>query len=215
MKRVPTVHNIRRRGRPHAETAGDIRQRIIDTALGLFAQQGYAATSVRQIADIVGVNGAMIHYYFGSKEALLMAVLDAVTSPFAHALADMKRAGTAPVERIVDMMFEAFRRQPDLPVLMMREVLLPGGAAQSAFVDRLAQNLGGALPGLLSHEQSKGRLRVDADPAVVALQLLSICAFPFVSRGVSQPALGLSFDDEGIEHLRAQAKALVSNGVLT
>jgi AcrR family transcriptional regulator len=206
--------SARRRGRPHAKAQDDIRQRIIETALRLFVHRGYAATPVRQIAESVGVNGAMIHYYFGSKEALLMAILEAVTSPFAQALADMKRDGSAPAGRIVDMMFDVFSRQPDLPVLMMREVLLPGGAAQKAFVDRLAQNLGGALPGLLATEQAGGRIRADADPAIMALQLLSLCAFPFVSRGVSEPALGLSFDKAGVGHLRQQTKELLAKGVL-
>ena len=46
------------------------KQRILDTAERLFAQQGYAATSMRQIIADAGVNLAAIHYHFGSKEEL-------------------------------------------------------------------------------------------------------------------------------------------------
>lgn len=51
------------------------KERILDTAERLFAQQGYAATSLRSIIAEAGVNLAAIHYHFHSKEALLEAVI--------------------------------------------------------------------------------------------------------------------------------------------
>lgn len=204
----------RSRGRPLSGSDGDIRQDIIDSAVKHFARQGYAATSVREIAEDVGVNGAMIHYYFGNKEALLLAALEAVTAPFAAALADMKQRGEAPVDRIVEIIFDVFSRRPDLPVLMTREVLLPGGAAQQAFIEQLAHRLGGAVPGLLRAEQAAGRLRADLDPASATLQILSLCAFPFLGRDVAEPVLGLAYDADGLEHLKSQITRLLRQGVL-
>src|SRR5213080_395686 len=49
----------------------DTRQKILQTAEQLFAEQGYAATSLRQIIAKAGVNLAAVHYHFGSKEDLL------------------------------------------------------------------------------------------------------------------------------------------------
>jgi len=54
----------------------DSRQRIFETAIRLFARQGYAATGVREIASQAGVNLAMINYCFGSKLELLKAILE-------------------------------------------------------------------------------------------------------------------------------------------
>jgi AcrR family transcriptional regulator len=53
----------------------DTRDRILDMAEGLFAEHGYAGTSLRSVITKAGVNQAAVHYYFGSKEALLEAVL--------------------------------------------------------------------------------------------------------------------------------------------
>lgn len=50
-------------------------EKILDTAEKLFAQQGYAATSLRSITAAAGVNLAAIHYHFQSKESLLDAVV--------------------------------------------------------------------------------------------------------------------------------------------
>ena len=51
------------------------KERILDTAERLFAEQGYSATSLRGIIAAAGVNLAAVHYHFHSKEALLEAVI--------------------------------------------------------------------------------------------------------------------------------------------
>src|SRR5438067_884041 len=50
------------------------QQLILTKAEELFAAKGYDGTSVRDIADVAGVNLAMISYYFGSKEKLMEAL---------------------------------------------------------------------------------------------------------------------------------------------
>jgi len=50
---------------------------IIETSERLFAQKGFDATSVRDIAEDAGINVAMISYYFGSKEKLMEAIFEA------------------------------------------------------------------------------------------------------------------------------------------
>ena len=66
----------RGRGRPASEDASGLREDILDEAEARFARKGYAATSVREIADAVDVNPAMVHYYFGSKHDLLRQVME-------------------------------------------------------------------------------------------------------------------------------------------
>lgn len=66
----------RRRGRPPKGTRGDTRQELIDAALRLFANQGYAATTVRQIADEVGIRDSAIYAHFDAKQDLLDTLID-------------------------------------------------------------------------------------------------------------------------------------------
>lgn len=56
--------------------AGDTRERILDVAERLFADAGFASTSLRDITAEAGVNLAAVNYHFGSKEALLVAILE-------------------------------------------------------------------------------------------------------------------------------------------
>jgi AcrR family transcriptional regulator len=203
----------RPQGRPPSSDAADIRQQIMDAAVELFSRRGYAATSVRQIADHVGVTAAMVHYYFGNKHSLLEEALRQSLEPLAAAVAEMREQGRAPPAEIMQLLLGVFADKPDLPVLMTREVLLPGGAMQQQFIEEFAPRLGGALPGLVAAEQAAGRLRKDADPALVSLALLALCVFPFISRGLSEPVLGVSFHRAGIRKLHEATVGLVERGL--
>ena len=54
----------------------DKREHIMNTAVSLFAVNGFEGTSVRDIAAAADVNLAMINYYFGSKEKLFESIVD-------------------------------------------------------------------------------------------------------------------------------------------
>ena len=54
----------------------DTKARILEAAFQRLAREGYAALSVREIARDAGVNFALIHYHFESKDKLVIAVLD-------------------------------------------------------------------------------------------------------------------------------------------
>jgi AcrR family transcriptional regulator len=68
--RAPT-----RRGRPPKAEAPDTRQAILDAALDLFARQGYAGTSIRQIARAVGISEAGLYAHFASKRGVYDALI--------------------------------------------------------------------------------------------------------------------------------------------
>lgn len=52
------------------------RERILETAVKLFAKKGFAGVGMRELAEDAGVNLAMINYFFGSKKDLLKVILD-------------------------------------------------------------------------------------------------------------------------------------------
>lgn len=60
-----------RRGRPPKTEGPETRDRLLAAALDLFARQGFAATSVRQIAEAVGIRDSAIYAHFEGKQAML------------------------------------------------------------------------------------------------------------------------------------------------
>jgi AcrR family transcriptional regulator len=117
----------------------DTKQKILDTAERLIAEQGYAATSLRHIIAEAGVNLAAIHYHFGSKEELLDQIILRKADPVnAERLARLDKveqeagAGAPAVEKVLEAfllpMAEAADRNPSfVPFLgrLMAEGLLP------------------------------------------------------------------------------------------
>jgi AcrR family transcriptional regulator len=63
----------RRRGRPVG--ISDTRERILATARDLFAQNGIDRTSIRAVAAGAGVDAALVHHYFGTKQRLFAAAI--------------------------------------------------------------------------------------------------------------------------------------------
>lgn len=63
------------------EQAARTRQRIVDAAGGLFEMNGYARTTMRDIADAAGVAADTVYTVFGSKIRLLTAIIDARLAP--------------------------------------------------------------------------------------------------------------------------------------
>ena len=211
---MQTAQNKRRpRGRPAEQDNPQLRSSILDTAEQLFARQGYSATSMREIAEASSVNPAMIHYYFGSKSALLQHVMERTLEPLATALAEMKNAREAPLEAISHLLMDTVSRHPNLPVLMVREVMLPGGAMQEHFLSHMASRLGGALPGIIENEQKAGRIAAGLDPAISAMLLMALSFFPFIVRDVAEKGLGVAYDRPGLEQLQTHVARLLQEGI--
>ena len=115
--------------RPTNANAVETRQRIIDAASNLFSEKGRDGTSVREIAGMAKVNGAMISHYFGGKEGLyqdciqaLYAEISAGQTAFETALAGGGSL-TEIVVRTVEAAFLFAREKRGLIRLIMRHVL--------------------------------------------------------------------------------------------
>ncbi|GAA0654522.1 TetR family transcriptional regulator [Streptomyces thermocarboxydovorans] len=91
----------RRRGRPPRTESADTRDRILDAAREVFSERGYEKASVRGIAKAAGVDSALVHHYFGTKEQVFEA---AVEVAFAPALAMRDAVVTGPIEEAGERM---------------------------------------------------------------------------------------------------------------
>lgn len=203
----------RGRKRPGPSGSPDIREGILDVAEVLFATRGFAATSVREIAEQVDVTPAMIHYYFGSKERLLQAVMERALEPMAGAVAAIEQHGEAPLRDLTQGLFALAAEHPYLPQLITREVFLTGGQLQDDFLKHFAPRLGGRLPSILRNEQREGRVDARLDPAIAALLMLSLCFFPFVARPAAEAVLGIDYDEAGLRSLSQHVAGLLERGL--
>jgi AcrR family transcriptional regulator len=105
------------------------REALLRAATGLFALNGFDATSVDRIAAASGVNKALINYHFGGKAGLYSAILHDVFGSMSDGLREIRESDAAPAERLRALVREIGRMvesNPGLPQMILREVLSGG-----------------------------------------------------------------------------------------
>ncbi len=74
------------------------KQRILDAAISLFVQKGYAGVGVREIASAADVNLAMISYYFEGKVGILKAIVEEFFDRYSELFRDVDDEKLSPEE---------------------------------------------------------------------------------------------------------------------
>jgi AcrR family transcriptional regulator len=100
------------------------RERILQAADQLFGEIGFDATTTRQIADASGVNKALIHYYFNTKDALFGAVLDMYYERLRLTLVNAFSSPELPRQRfalVLDLYIDFLRENRNFSRMVQRE----------------------------------------------------------------------------------------------
>jgi AcrR family transcriptional regulator len=118
-------------------SGSETRARILTVALELFAGQGYAGTSIRDIAEAMGVTKAALYYHFASKEEILDAVTEPMSSDFRR-LAE--RAGTVPSPPAADLiagLVDILSRRAALIRTVMADPSVPHGQHRPEMLEQM------------------------------------------------------------------------------
>ena len=105
----------------------DLEKKIIEAAKELFIENGFAETSMSDIAAKVGINRPALHYYFRTKDKMFQAVFGNIILSFIPKIHDIIIQQDKPVSEsigeIVDAYYKVFTENPCLPLFMVRDVL--------------------------------------------------------------------------------------------
>ena len=152
----------RRRGRPVRKAAGDdapgARDRILEAARAEFADRGYDKASIRGIAKKAGVDPALVHHYFGSKDDLFVAALEVRVDP-REALAPVVEGGVDGAgERLMRIFVAVWGdEETRLPLMgLVRGLVDPGG--QQLVRDGFQKIVLGPLGAALGIDQPERRM---------------------------------------------------------
>lgn len=211
----------RKPGRPRASAAArDVREQLLTAASAAFAAHGYAAVALRDVAKSAGTTAAMVHYYFGDKDGLYVALLERAlqrllenvrTNLGARAAAGAS-APSFSLDVFLDAAMQALGAEPWLPQLVLREVLSDGARFRDRFVSGYAQPMSQLVRGALRGEVAAGRLRADLDVDLALMSLLGLAAFPYLAQPVLERALGVTYDAALRARLAAHTKRLFLEG---
>lgn len=207
--------NRRRRvGRPSGDE-GDLRGRLLDTAAAQFAQTGIAAASLRTIAQQAGVTPAMLHYYFGNKDALVRALITERLLPAVLPLREtLATVGDTPLElahAFASGVSGIVARLPWLPALWVREVLCEGGALREFVFREVMPSLPQVLARRFEAAREAGQLAPGVDPRLLVVSLVGLTLFPAAGAPIWQKAFGMPGLD--MPALVSHTLALLAHGL--
>jgi AcrR family transcriptional regulator len=177
------------------------RQQIIEAAMGLFAERGYHATTIADIAAAAEVAPRTFFSYFPSKEAVVFHNVDRDIDGLASALRDRLPGETAfdALRRWIDSMFDEIAADQDEAVLRKRLCREDEGLAnfQGGVMARISELLLEAIADDLGEPPDALRPRLVAAAAVAALT-----------------SLQGSFDDEAEPVGKAEALAVLDDAIV-
>lgn len=149
------------------------RQEILEAAIEVFAQRGADRTSLRAIAEQVGVTHAALIHHFGSLERLLVEVYVESARRLERELPSPE--GASPIE-LMRLSAERNRTVPGMVQLytaLVAAALEASHPEASTFItDRFAQ-VRASLGDRVRERQADGRIRADVDPDQVAALVIA------------------------------------------
>lgn len=153
----------------------DIRTKILEEALRLFAHNGYGSTSVREIAERSGVTKPTLYYHFGNKEGLFRAIVQTRLDQLGALVDAAVRGDGSPLARLRTF-FEAYVGGALLDLDTLRFFMtcgLPSSGERPPLdvIGRHLQSLG-AITEVVRQGIAAGELREDLDPRLATIGLV-------------------------------------------
>jgi AcrR family transcriptional regulator len=124
---MPSTSRAPRRGRRPG--APDTRATILDAARAAFGEKGFAGTTIRAVASSAGVDAALVHHYFGTKDDLFLAAMELPVDPRQFLGPALAGGPEGAGERLLRAFLSLWDDPEVSPVLVgiVRSALQPGG----------------------------------------------------------------------------------------
>lgn len=194
--------------KPYGEQL-DTEARIIQAAREEFLEKGLYGARMQDIATRAGINKAMLHYYFRSKEKLFSLILEESLRKFFPMVREalvMPLPLRQKLERLIEIYHANLTANPFLPIFILSEAhknpeLFPVKLfEQNQFSEMII------FGQQIRAEMEAGRIR-PINPAHFIINLLSLMVFPFLAKPMAKFALNL--DETAYQAILSERKAYI------
>lgn len=187
-------------------------QRIFDAAHEVFTQKGMDGAKMQDIAEKAGINKALLHYYYRTKDKLYEAVARAVINRAVPAVRRVLESDLPLHEKLngfIETYMGIIRLNPFIPLFIISEV----NKHPQHFIDKI---LPADLPSpnffiqQVEEAIARGEIRA-VNPRHLILNMISLIIFPFIARPMARIFLALS--NAEMEKMLDERKAEVQSFV--
>ncbi len=194
--------------------APNASERILEAAENNFVLLGFSGARMQQIANDAGVNKALLHYYFESKEILFKRIMEDALSGFANIAGVLleKEAGSLHqrFKQLTNRFLQIMLRKPFLPGFILQEA-----QQQPELMYAILQKYQADLQSLqqeMNEEATAGRMH-PTDARELLVDMFSVCFFPFLAMPLISQVL-YSGGEEALGRLLNNRKKAVEELVL-
>jgi TetR/AcrR family transcriptional regulator, fatty acid metabolism regulator protein len=151
-----------------ADRQADRRRQILEAAVKVFAEKGFHASRVGDVAEEAGIAYGLVYHYFESKEDLLETIFRTTWTEMlarVHEVEEAKIPAAEAVRQVTALILRTWRRDPDLVRVLVREVTRNQHVQQE--VEEITSAME-ALERIVRKGQESGEFRSDLDARLAA-----------------------------------------------
>lgn len=177
-------------------------QKILDAAKDVFQQKGLTGARMQEIADKAGINKALLHYYYRTKDKLFEKVFEYAFSLFIPKVKEMMTSDKPIFEKLdffVDNYIDLLQKHPFIPSFVISELNRNPQMLVNVFeknVQLKREGLIHKLDNQIKKEVEKGILKPISARNLMT-NTVSLCIFPIVARPILQ---GILFENNKKEY---------------
>ena len=158
-------------------------EKILKAAEEVFMRDGYDGSRMQDIADVAGINKALLHYYFRSKDKLFEKVFDSKIQSFFPRVDEVFEQDLPFIDKIhffIEGYINLLRKNPYLPLFVLNTI---NNKDKSDFFKKLPIGLGLKVAHSYQIDFQKGKVR-ELNPAQFLVSILGMCVFPFLAKPI-------------------------------
>jgi len=156
--------------------------KILEAAKNVFVTKGMEGARMQEIADEAGINKALLHYYFRSKERLFEAIFSEIIKfafPKITRIAQSDEPFINKIEQVVDAYIDLLIKHPFIPGFVMKELNRdPSGLFKMVVKFGLNPQI---IFDQIQLAMDRGEI-IQMPPRHLAANIISMCIFPFAAR---------------------------------
>lgn len=152
-------------------------------AEAIFLRDGYSGSRMQDIADHAGINKALLHYYFRSKDKLFESIFDkkiGVMFPQMEEIFEEENSFCEIICAFVEKYIATLSANPFLPLFVINTINKPD---RQDFIDKMPVSLIKKMIESYQRDLVLGKVK-SLNPAHLVISTLSMCAFPFMAKPI-------------------------------
>jgi AcrR family transcriptional regulator len=156
--------------------------KILEAAKNVFVTKGMEGARMQEIADAAGINKALLHYYFRSKERLFEAIFSEIIKfafPKITRIAQSEEPIISKIEQVIDAYIDLLIKHPFIPGFIIKELNRdPSGLFKLVVKFGLNPQV---IFDQIQLAMDRGEI-IQMPPRHLAANIISMCIFPFAAR---------------------------------